>query len=195
MRTTLARGGTGVCSLGPGVARKRVPAALAAEHERNRGVGEVHLGHIKLAVDDIDRGAVFYREACGLVVFGPAEATMNGRAGIEVMFAPTVKGGPMLVLVRPHDESAPQNDDILLEFMSGRNFESFCAWATATGGRAMQAIRSIPEHGVKVAFIADVDGNALEVLEVLPVSRATGSGDLAQTSCAELRRNVEHLGE
>lgn len=144
-------------------------------------IDEVHFGHIKLAVDDIDRCAAFYRETCGLVELGRADAIMNGRAGTEVMFAPTAEGGPMLILVKFHDMSGPRGADVLLGFRTA-DLEAFCARADAAGGRVTQGIRSIPEHGVEVAFVADVEGNVLEVLQRLPASPADGNRRAASRS-------------
>ncbi|MGW0664210.1 VOC family protein [Streptodolium elevatio] len=150
-------------------------------------IDEVHFGHIKLAVDDIDRCAAFYREVCGLVELGRADATMNGRAGTEVMFAPTAEGGPMLILVKFHDVSAPRSTDVLLGFRT-TDLVAFCARVDAAGGRVTQDIRSIPEHGVEVAFAADVEGNVLEVLQLLPASPADGNH---RTSSASSRGTLE----
>lgn len=147
---------------------------------------EVHFGHIKLAVDDIDRCAAFYREVCGLVELGRAEAIMDGRAGTEVMFAPTAEGGPMLILVKFHDMSALRGAGVLLGFRTA-DLEAFCARAQAAGGRVTQGITSVPEHGVEVAFVADVEGNVLEVLQLVPAS-ADGN---RRTSPASSRGTLE----
>lgn len=149
-------------------------------------IDEVHFGHIKLAVDDIDRCAVFYREVCGLVELGRADAIMNGRAGTEVMFAPTCEGGPMLILVKFHDSSPSRGADVLLGFRTA-DLEAFCARVQAAGGRVTQEIRSVPEHGVEVAFVADVEGNVLEVLQLVP-----GGGDGSRrASSASSREAVD----
>jgi lactoylglutathione lyase len=123
-------------------------------------------GHVKVVVDDLDRCAAFYSEVCGLVEYGRADATMNGRSGTEVMFAPTSEGGAMFVLVKFHGAPAPQSTDVLLGFRTD-DLEAFCDRLVAAGGRLTQEITTVAEHGVKVAFASDVEGNVLEVLQLL----------------------------
>jgi lactoylglutathione lyase len=127
--------------------------------------GTALFGHVKVVVDDLDRCAAFYRDVCGLVEYGRADATMNGRAGTEVMFAPS-DGGAMFVLVKFHGAPAPQSTDVLLGFRTD-DLERFCERLAAAGGRVTQEITTVAEHGVKVAFVADVEGNVLEVLQLL----------------------------
>jgi predicted enzyme related to lactoylglutathione lyase len=83
-----------------------------------------------------------------------------------VMFAPTADGGAMFVLVKFHGAPAPQSTDVLLGFRTD-DIEAFCDRLTAAGGRVTQDILTVAEHGVKVAFAADVEGNVLEVLQLL----------------------------
>lgn len=130
------------------------------------GNGKAHFGHIKITVDDLERCAGFYTEVCGLVEFGRSQATMNGRDATEIMFAPTGDGGPMLVLVKWHEVPAAPNNDVLLGFTTP-DLEAFCARVTAAGGRVTQEITSVPEHGVKAAFVTDIEGNVLEALQLL----------------------------
>lgn len=128
--------------------------------------GKAHFGHVKVVVDDLDRCAAFYGDVCGLVEYGRADATMNGMVGTEVMFAPTSEGGAMFVLVKFHGAPAPQSTDVLLGFRTD-DLEAFCGRLVAAGGRVTQDIVTVAEHGVKVAFAADVEGNLLEVLQLL----------------------------
>ncbi|OBF31368.1 hypothetical protein A5719_30705 [Mycolicibacterium peregrinum] len=129
-------------------------------------IDKAHFGHIKLVVDDLEGSAGFYGEVCGMIELGRAEGVMNGRDGSEVMFAPTAEGGPMFVLVKFHDAPAPQSADVLLGFTTA-DLEAFCARVAAAGGRVTQQITSIPEHGVRAAFATDIEGNVLEVLQLL----------------------------
>jgi predicted enzyme related to lactoylglutathione lyase len=127
---------------------------------------KAHFGHLKLVVDDLERCASFYIDVCGLVEVGRASADMNGRPGTEIMFGPTAEGGAMFVLLKFHDVSGPQTNEVLLGFMTP-DLDAFCARVTAAGGRVTQPVTSVPEHGVKVAFVADVEDNVLEVLQLL----------------------------
>lgn len=127
---------------------------------------KAYFSHTKLVVDDLERCADFYREVCGMVELGRAEATMNGRSGSEIMFAPADDGGPMFVLVKFHGAPAPQSADVLLGFMTS-DLEAFCARVAAAGGQVAQGITEIPEHGARAAFATDVEGNVLEVLQLL----------------------------
>jgi predicted enzyme related to lactoylglutathione lyase len=130
------------------------------------GNDKAHFSHLKLAVDDLERCASFYAEVCGLTEYGRASATMNGRAATEVMFAPSGEGGAMFVLVKFHDAKDQRGNETLLGFQTS-DLEAFCDRVTSAGGRVTQPITSVPEHGVKAAFVADVEGNVLEVLQLL----------------------------
>ena len=125
-----------------------------------------HFGHTKLVVDDLERTAAFYSEVCGLVERGRADATMQGKAGSEIMFAPTAEGGAMFALVKFFDSPKPPSNDVLLGFMTA-DLEDFCARVESAGGQVTHAIETVAEHGVKVAYVTDVEGNALEVLQLL----------------------------
>jgi predicted enzyme related to lactoylglutathione lyase len=128
--------------------------------------GKALFGHVKVVVDDLDRCTAFYRDVCGLEEFGRADATMNGQAGTEVMFKPTSEGGAMFVLVKFHGTPRRESTDVLLGFRTD-DLEAFCNRLLAAGGRVTQEITTVAEHGVKVAFAADVEGNVLEVLQLL----------------------------
>lgn len=128
--------------------------------------GTAHFGHVKLVVDDLDASAAFYRDVLGLTETGRVDASMDGKMGTEVMFAPTSEGGAMLALVHFHDTAAPAPSGVLVGFMSN-DLESLCGQIAAAGGSVTQPIRSIPEHGVKAAFATDPEGNVLELLELL----------------------------
>ena len=128
-----------------------------------------HFSHTKLVVEDLERSASFYGAALGLQEFGRADAEMNGRPGTEVMFAPTGDGGPMFVLVKFHDEARPSHSDVLLGFRTS-DLEALCADIESAGGRITEPILLVAEHGVKVAFATDVEGNVLELLQLLEES-------------------------
>jgi predicted enzyme related to lactoylglutathione lyase len=128
--------------------------------------GKALFGHVKVVVDDLERCAAFYRDVCGLAEFGRADAVMNGRRGNEVMFAPTSEGGAMFVLVKFHDAPPPQRNQMLLGFRTD-DLEAFLDRLLAAGGQLTQDITTVAEHGVKAAFATDVEGNVLEVLQLL----------------------------
>jgi predicted enzyme related to lactoylglutathione lyase len=127
---------------------------------------KAHFSHLKLVVDDLEGCAAFYAAVCGLTEFGRASATMNGRPATEVMFAPSAEGAAMFVLVKFHDTPRRHGNDVLLGFQTS-DLEAFCSRVTSAGGQVTQPITSIPEHGVKAAFVTDVEGNVLEVLQLL----------------------------
>lgn len=128
--------------------------------------GNTHFGFTKLLVDDIERAADFYKEVCGLSETARVDAIINGRPISEILFAPTGQGAATFVLLKFLDAPKPTNDEVILGFITD-DIEAFCARADAAGGRITQPIADNPEHGVKVAFVTDVEGHLIEVVELL----------------------------
>ncbi len=126
-----------------------------------------HFGFTKLLVQDLDKCAAFYSEVCGLTETYRVESEIAGRAISEIMYAPTAEGGASFVLLKFLDAKGPYSEEVIIG-MQTDDLEAFVQRAEAAGGRVVDPIRSMPEHGVKVAFVADVEGHLLEVVELLP---------------------------
>jgi lactoylglutathione lyase len=120
----------------------------------------------KLLVDDLERCAVFYKEVCGLVETGRVESEINGRAISEILFAPTSEGGATFVLLKFAGSPRPHNDEVITGFITD-DVDAFCVRVEGAGGRVTQSAKAMPEHGVRVAFVEDVEGHLIEVVQLL----------------------------
>ena len=83
----------------------------------------------------------------------------------------SVKGASMegdlpLVIWKWPRRPAPASSDVILGFMTS-NVDELVARVPAAGGRIIQSPKDDPEHGVRVGFVADVDGRLIEVVQML----------------------------
>ena len=117
----------------------------------------------KLIVDDIEKAAAFYVAVCGLVEMHRIEATIIGRAVTEIIYQPTYQGGPMFILAKFHGAPKPNNDELILGFATA-DLEAFLERVTRAGGRVVEPIQD-PGHGMRHAFIEDVEGHVVQISE------------------------------
>jgi catechol 2,3-dioxygenase-like lactoylglutathione lyase family enzyme len=125
-----------------------------------------HFSFTKLVVGDLERCADFYKEVCGLTELARVNASIAGRAISEIMFHPTADGGSTFVLLSFLDTPKPAAGELILGFVTP-DLAAFVARARAAGGTVVQDIVTQPEHGVKVAFVTDIEGHLIEVVEML----------------------------
>ena len=125
-----------------------------------------HFGFTKLLVNDLDKTAAFYKSVCGLVETARVSDAIAGRQIEEVLFNATGEGGATFVLLKFVDAPKPTNDEVILGFVTS-DLEAFVQRACAAGGTVVQGIRAVPAHGVKVAFVTDVEGHLIEVVQML----------------------------
>jgi predicted enzyme related to lactoylglutathione lyase len=126
----------------------------------------IPLGFTKLVVDDLDKTAAFYEAVCGLVEENRAKDEISGRAIEELYFKSDPPGTGTFTLTRFLDGPKRSTPGVILGFVT-EDIDAFVDRAQAAGGRVAEATQSRPEHGVKVAFVDDVEGNLLEVVELL----------------------------
>lgn len=128
---------------------------------------KAHFGFTKLLVQDLEKAAAFYSSVCGLTEWARVEAEIAGRPIQEIMYSPTAEGGGTFVLLTFLDNAAPAREEVIIGFQTD-DLEAFVERALAAGGKVVEPIRVMAEHGVKVAFVADVEGHLIEVVELLP---------------------------
>src|SRR5688572_28322153 len=120
--------------------------------------------HVGLPVSDLDRSVAWYREALGLT----HESTAGVPDGVAFMLAPTGKRLELLAV-------DPQNsawDDPISALRAGvghtawtvDDLDAAHARAVEAGGRSVWTPRDTPEPGLRIAFVADPDGNLVELL-------------------------------
>lgn len=127
---------------------------------------DAHFSFSKLLVDDLDKSAEFYKSVCGLVEQMRFDSTINGRPISEITFLPTYPGGGSLTLLKFNDAPKPTNDEVILGFTTD-DLDAFVARIEAAGGRVTDPIRTMKEVGVRVAFVQDVEGHLIEVVQLL----------------------------
>jgi lactoylglutathione lyase len=123
-------------------------------------------GFTKLLVNDLEATAEFYKAVCGLTETARVDAKIGGRPISEILFAPAYQGAATFVLLKFLDAPKPTNDEVILGF-STEDLEAFVERAKAAGGAVVEAPYDNPEHGVRVAFVTDVEGHLIEVVQLL----------------------------
>ena len=123
-------------------------------------------GFTKLVVADLERSLAFYRAVAGLEESARVDAEIAGRKISEILLHPTTPGGANLVLLHFHDRPQPSGDEVILGFITA-DLEGFVMRARDAGGSVYEEIKTMPEHGVRVAFVKDPEGHLIEVVQLL----------------------------
>ncbi|SMH37888.1 VOC family protein [Azospirillum agricola] len=131
-----------------------------------QSVTGTNYGFTKLLVWDLEATANFYKAVAGVVELARVEDEIGGRKIAEIMFKPTHEGASTFVLLKFLDAPKPTNDEVIVGFVTD-NADAFVERAVAAGGTVVDAARDIPAHGVRVAFVTDVEGHLIEVAQLL----------------------------
>src|SRR5688500_7319789 len=123
-----------------------------------------HFAFTKLLVVDLDKCAAFYSEVFGLKEIARIESEIAGRALDEILFSPTSEGAATFVLLKFHAAPAPSADDVILGFLTA-DVAAVVERAIAAGGSMVREALDHPEIQVKVAFVADIEGHLIEVVQ------------------------------
>jgi predicted enzyme related to lactoylglutathione lyase len=126
----------------------------------------VSLGFTKLIVGDVDRMSAFYGAVCGLIEEGRGEDQVAGEPIQEVYFKSDPPGTGTFTLTKFLHRPKPSEQRVILGFVT-RDVGAFVRRAQEAGGRVVEEPRARPEHGVKVAFVTDLESNLIEVVELL----------------------------
>ena len=123
-------------------------------------------GFTKLIVGDLEKSAAFYKSVCGVVEQARIDDVLDGRPMSEILFNPAAPGGPTFVLLTFHDAPKPAASEVILGFITP-DLDAFLDRARAAGGTVVEEMGSRPELGVKVAFVRDIEGHLIEVVQML----------------------------
>lgn len=117
----------------------------------------------KLQVKDLDKAVQFYTSVIGLVEMHRVEAVIADRPVSEVVFMPTLPGGPLFILAQFHDTTVPAANELILGFAT-QDIAGLIARAEQAGGRVIEESREVSGMGgMRVAFIADAEGHVLQL--------------------------------
>lgn len=155
--------GAGVLALAGAALADETPGAAVAAAPAGTPHG-VHFGFTKLQVGDLEKCAAFYRAVCGVRDATRVDTESAGRKLSEILFEPTAPGGATFVLIHYYDTPAPVSGELILGFTT-RDIDAFVARAKAAGGAIERAPYAIPEMKLRVAFVRDVEGHLIEVVQ------------------------------
>lgn len=129
--------------------------------------GETRFHHAGLPVTDLERAIGWYRAVLGL------EHTTTARVpeGVEIAFVLDGAGAGVELFSLPAQDAA-EWDGPIAALRGGRAHVAFAvedlegafARAVDAGGRAVWAPRPSPKPGQRIAFVADPDGNLVELM-------------------------------
>ena len=120
----------------------------------------------KLIVGDLERSARFYAAVCGLREQRRIGAVVGGRTVTEIILGGDSAGPASLVLFAFHDSPQPAPGDSILGFET-IDLEAFVERTRAAGGSVMHDIQSLPELGLRFAFVRDPEGHLIEAMQWL----------------------------
>ena len=124
------------------------------------------LGFTKLIVEDMDAMSKFYCALCGFEEEGRAEDKIAGRPICEAYFRSDPPGTGSFTLTKFLDAPRPKADALILGFIAS-DIGNFVETAIGAGAVVVEPVQSRPDHGVKVAFVRDIEDNLIEVVELL----------------------------
>ena len=120
--------------------------------------------HVGLPVTDLEVSVAWYRDALGLT--HEADAGLPG--AVAFMVAPTGERLELLaVAVEPtawDDPIAALRAGVPHTAWTVGDLDDAHARAVKAGGRSVWTPRDTPEPGLRIAFVADPDGNLVELL-------------------------------
>ena len=120
--------------------------------------------HVGLPVSDLDISVAWYREALGLTHEAatgvPGGCRLHGRADRRAARA-ACSGCSALYLGRADRGATRRRPPLSLD---SRCLDDAHARAVEAGGRSVWTPRDTPEPGLRIAFVADPDGNLVGLL-------------------------------
>lgn len=137
-----------------------------AQHNAAPAVRPGTLGFTKLIVDDVDAMSKFYRAVCQIEEEGREDARIGGHPIREVHFRSDAPGTGNFTLTKFLDAPRRADRAVILGFIT-KDLAAFVQRAVTAGGTVVESIQAMPEYGIKVAFVRDIEGNLIEVVEML----------------------------
>jgi len=120
----------------------------------------------KLVVHDLEAMTTFYERVYGLKRFDRVKAEVGSDPIDEIMLGVDSAHGPgSIVLLQWLGQDAPMPGAVILGFITD-DLEALVERTKAEKGTIHAPIRESPEHGVRVAFTKDPEGNLAEIVQL-----------------------------
>jgi predicted enzyme related to lactoylglutathione lyase len=122
----------------------------------------------KMIVADLERETAFFEQVIGLKTVMRMVVGEGDAAADEVILSADGKPGgvPSLALLCYRRRPAPAPGELVLGFMVD-DADAVAAAAERGGGRILMAPRDVPDHGLRVGFVADPEGHEIEIVQPL----------------------------
>ena len=131
----------------------------------------MHLDHVGLSVGDLDAQAEWYRRAFGLHRSTPFEIAAIGLRGVFVVGENGIaielleRGGSVPGLQAPDPATALLTRGYGHLCLRVDDLDAVHAAALAAGASERMPPQTAPEPGVRMSFLADPEGNLIELLD------------------------------
>jgi predicted enzyme related to lactoylglutathione lyase len=139
---------------------------LSSDHEESRSMSSTHFGFTKLLVTDLEAAAEFYTAVFGLKENYRVHSDIADRVLDEILFEAAAPGTATFVLLKFEGVTRPSSDEVINGFITS-DLDALVQRALDAGGAVAREPVEQAQHGVKVAFITDIEGHMIEVVEPL----------------------------
>ncbi len=134
-----------------------------------RGARKATFGFTKLIVDDEEAMAEYYHQVYGLNKLNRVQGERSAAGGPfrEIIMGPgEAMSAESLTIFKFLDRPAPRDQETILGFIT-EDLDALAARVLAHGGKHVDKIWDMPEHGVRVLFTTDPEGRLSENVEIL----------------------------
>jgi predicted enzyme related to lactoylglutathione lyase len=134
-----------------------------------RGAKKATFGFTKLIVDDEEAMAEYYHQVYGLNKLNRVQGERSAAGGPfrEIIMGPgEAMSAESLTIFKFLDRPAPRDQETILGFIT-EDLDALAARVLAHGGKHVDKIWDMPEHGVRVLFTTDPEGRLSENVELL----------------------------
>jgi len=123
------------------------------------------LSFTKIIVGDVERVFAFYRDVFGIEQLTRVQIGEGYEQLDEIVSKPAGGvGAPTLVIKCFVNRPAPAPGEVQIGFVVP-NVDKIVSAAVAAGGKVLKPAVNLPEHGIRVAFVHDVEGHTVEIVE------------------------------
>lgn len=123
---------------------------------------------MKLIVRDAEALERFYATALGLRRVHRLDQGEGADAFIEIIMAPAgSSAGPQLILMQYVNRPVPATGEVVAVLMTD-DVEAAVAAVEDAGGTVTIPIMAVPEYRLRLAYVADPEGHAVELLQTVP---------------------------